>query len=709
MVDSSSATGGGRVPKPAASWTVFIFHFAIPIAILAVISNFNDIYSGLVSIPSHILHTREPNSGNAKKTLGSPATTSNVQLQPPKEKSTTEYNQPETQTTTKSTATQSSKTSSNRHQQNVKQMESNIHTLRSQYKQAADTPTEYLAAIQLADFLKYRDTVIHDGGTYQMEAIEVYSRAVSLLEDMWRKMMANGEDTRNASSLNNEQDNQVNDYDHYNGLNKEIFLDYGSKSIEGLLCATYCNLGKSYFMSNMFERAVQSYDQCLSYDHDYFDALNSRGQSYIILGKYEEAARDFHRVLNMDYSRIFVDAVTGLAKCLSADESVLDGGWDFLVKLLEVEIPRQEVSLQSAKELADNGAAGTIKHFSDVLKRMHLAMFQYHDIKTKKASEAWRHLSKGNEYKMSTIAPFDEAFEIEKVSKVKEVFTKSFFPDGFGSDTKTPIFIIGFVRSGSTLLERILDAHPLIVGTGEDSVFNGRLDSIRNEIIQASMVGGYQLQETVKKLADDVVLDMRKRWEIIDANTHSDEEDSSGKQRRAQVPTRFVDKMLTNYMNVGFIHLLFPKALILHVAREPMDSIFSAFKHDFPAGGLDYTSDFIGLARLYHGYRDVIEHWDNVLPGRVTHIRYEDMVSDLPGMAPKILEKVGVPWDPSVLEFQKKKHAVNTLSTTQVRQGVYTHHLKGWKRYEEFLGPLLERIGSRVEFELSTSLTKSSA
>jgi hypothetical protein len=152
-------------------------------------------------------------------------------------------------------------------------------------------------------------------------------------------------------------------------------------------------------------------------------------------------------------------------------------------------------------------------------------------------------------------------------------------------------FVIGFVRSGSTLLERILDAHPLIVGTGEDSVFNGRLDAIRNEIVSAS-VGGDSgvLHETVRRLADDVVRDMKSRWEAIDATTNNtrdgydQDDDGRGGATRPPYPTRFADKMLTNYMNVGFIHLLFPKALILHVAREPMDTIFSAFKHDFPPG-----------------------------------------------------------------------------------------------------------------------------
>jgi len=101
----------------------------------------------------------------------------------------------------------------------------------------------------------------------------------------------------------------------------------------------------------------------------------------------------------------------------------------------------------------------------------------------------------------------------------------------------------------------------------------------------------------------------------------------------------------------------------------------------------------------------VMEHGVTVLPGRVTHIRYEDMVTDLPNIAPKIIEAAGVPWDPTVLEFHKKKHAVNTLSTTQVRKGVYSHHFKGWKRYEKFLQPLHDRVGKRVEYDLKTTLS----
>jgi len=594
------------------------------------------------------------------------------------------------------------------------QMETKIAQLRNIYQTSksnpnAETKERYLSAITLADYLKHRDTVIHDGGTYQMEAIEVYHDALNTLQSVWREMIRDGQDTRQPTiDIENIHPSTSN----YQSLNRELFLDNPSKSIEGLLCATHTNLAKTYFLSNMFERAVDSYDECLAYDTSYMDALTYRAQAYIILGRYAEAGRDYSRVLEMDRDRIFVDAVTGLAKVLSAkEEDVIEGGgwdWDTLVQLIEREMPVQEDAYEASE--AANNSAGE-KHYADSLKRMNHAMFAYHDGKTKDAASAWKYLKAGNEYKMKTVAPFNANLEKERVKKVAQIFTPEFFPENIGSSTKTPIFIIGFVRSGSTLLERILDAHPLIVGTGEDSVFNGRLDYIRNEIVKASVSGNLgTLHSVVKKLADDVVLDMRKRWEVIDANARAveldegneDAPESTNEERHS--PTRFTDKMLTNYMNVGFIHLLFPNALILHVAREPMDTIFSAFKHDFPPGGFDYTSEFSGLAQLYHSYRDVMEHWDKVLPGRVTHVRYEDMATDLPNIAPKIIEAAGVPWDPTVLDFHKKKHAVNTLSTTQVRKGVYSHHFKGWKRYEEFLGPLLKKIGGRVNYDMKTTL-----
>ena len=135
-----------------------------------------------------------------------------------------------------------------------------------------------------------------------------------------------------------------------------------------------------------------------------------------------------------------------------------------------------------------------------------------------------------------------------------------------------------------------MDAHPNIVGTGENSVFNGRLDDIRNQIVQVSVKGELEsLGPLTKRLAEEVVEEMHRRWERLRANTEGLDEAE---------PLRLVDKMLTNYYNVGFIHMLYPNALILHVMREPMDTIFSAFKHEFPSGSLEYTSDKTALTEM---------------------------------------------------------------------------------------------------------------
>ena len=681
------------------TWQVFLMHFVLPMTILIFMSNGTDMYKYFTSIVNNNNPTVDGSTKQANLQPTSLPTSSST---------TTKYkNEVDAAIERKQRSSQKKHQSSSKTIESsqrptgpqstplYQQMEAKIKKLHALYEESRGTPTEYLAAIQYADFLKYRDATIHDGGTHQIEAIEVYTHAINLLEDIWRDKLAKGEDVRLSTASSNVEGGG------YQGLNQELFLDYADKSIEGIICAALSSLGKVYFMANMFDRAVDAYEQCLSYDHEYLDSLAYRAQSNVILGKYDEAGRDYKRVIEKDNDRVFVDAVTGLAKVLTAKEDSIPEGWDYMLRFLEVELPRLEEIHERIKQ--SNSQVG-MKHYSDGLKRLHHAFFAYHDIKSKNTSEAWKHLSKGNEYKLATVEPFNAAQEKQRVQMVKQVFVPNFFMQGIGSQTRTPIFIIGFVRSGSTLLERILDAHPLIVGTGEDSVFNGRLDTIRNEIVKASMAGDTgALYKKVKELADDVVSDMKSRWEVINANMH--DEDDEEEVSKKDYPIRFADKMLTNYMNVGFIHLLFPNALILHVAREPMDTIFSAFKHDFPPGGLDYTSEFAGLAQLYDSYRDVMEHWDTVLPGRVTHIRYEDMVTDLPNIAPKIIEAAGVPWDPTVLEFHKKKHAVNTLSTTQVRKGVYSHHFKGWKRYEEFLQPLHDRVGKRVEYDLKTTLS----
>ena len=298
----------------------------------------------------------------------------------------------------------------------------------------------------------------------------------------------------------------------------------------------------------------------------------------IILGRYEEAGKDLLATIRNDEHNWFNDAYTGLARILQAKESVLPEGWGPITEKLNDLIPSLEGMVSSAP------TEDARKVIANTLNRLHHVMFTYHDVKTKDVSEAWDHLSRSFKYKMSALPPWKRGFEKQKIEQTMLIFHRGFWPPEVGSASKTPIFIIGFVRSGSTLLERVLDAHPEIVGTGEDSVFNGRLEKIRNEIVEASVLGDpAELAKTVHQQASNVVSEMKERWKMIEANTAK----APDAETKAVDPKRFVDKMLNNYYNVGFIHMLFPKALILHVIREPMDTIFSAYKHEFPPGTLD--------------------------------------------------------------------------------------------------------------------------
>lgn len=144
----------------------------------------------------------------------------------------------------------------------------------------------------MADALRLYDVQYHDGGTAQQEAINTYQHAISLAVSKRNGMLERGEPTN--ISLSGESD-----------VNEEIMTDYTARSIDGLLCALYSALGKTYFMANMFEKAVESYTLALDIAPTYLDAMSSRGSSRIILGQYPEAAQDFATVMEMDSKRRF--------------------------------------------------------------------------------------------------------------------------------------------------------------------------------------------------------------------------------------------------------------------------------------------------------------------------------------------------------------------------------------------------------------------
>mmetsp|Transcript_16424 Transcript_16424/g.22861 ORF Transcript_16424/g.22861 Transcript_16424/m.22861 type:complete len:214 (-) Transcript_16424:82-723(-) len=204
---------------------------------------------------------------------------------------------------------------------------------------------------------------------------------------------------------------------------------------------------------------------------------------------------------------------------------------------------------------------------------------------------------------------------------------------------------------------------------------------------------------------------MLTRWDAVkqSRNLSADADDKKGAE-----PIRLVDKLNTNNRNVGYIHALFPHALIIHVVRNPMDSVFSSYKHDFnvvftqPDGStenLDNMCEPESLTTVYKAYRDSMTLWEEMLPrGRIFHIRYEEMVNDLERVAKAVIKAAGLEWYDSILDFHKKKQAVNTFSSTQVRKGLYRSGIDAWKKFETQLEPIQTLLGPYATSDVTTSM-----
>jgi hypothetical protein len=256
------------------------------------------------------------------------------------------------------------------------------------------------------------------------------------------------------------------------------------------------------------------------------------------------------------------------------------------------------------------------------------------------------------------------------IAQVKALFTPAFIAAhrDDGDASAAPIFIVGMPRSGSTLIEQILASHAGAQGMGESDVMaellrrSGAYDPAR-----ANRPGFF------RALAEAYVAAMRAR----------------GWTRRS----RLVDKTLESYLHVGMIHLMFPRAVVLHSVRDPMDTCLACFRQLFTHGN-ETLYDLAEIGEAYVGYREIMEHWARVLPGRVIDVEYEALLAE-PEETIRwlVTEACGLTWDPRCLEFHKTERVVTTASAAQVRQPLFSTSRGRWRRYERHLGPLIEALG----------------
>jgi predicted Zn-dependent protease len=290
--------------------------------------------------------------------------------------------------------------------------------------------------------------------------------------------------------------------------------------------------------------------------------------------------------------------------------------------------------------------------------------------------EAFERYAEGNALRRRQ-TPYDAARNTAAMARTCEVFTAERLSrlGGAGCEARDPIFVVGLPRSGSTLVEQILASHPEVEGTME-------LPDI-GLIARGMALARPEAADAVEAIARTPRERFRALGERYMEGTRT--------HRRLGRPF-FVDKMPNNFQHIGLIHLMLPNARIIDARRHPLGAGFSSFKQHFAQGqDFSYALEDIGL--YYRDYVALMAHFDQVLPGRVHRVIYENLVEDTEGEVRRLLAYCGLPFDPACLRFYETRRAVKTVSSEQVRRPIFREGLDQWRRFEPWLGPMKAALG----------------
>ena len=398
----------------------------------------------------------------------------------------------------------------------------------------------------------------------------------------------------------------------------------------------HARLGDHHAALRCFEPAVALDGESFDYRYNLALALGFLGRAADAAAQYEVLLRQAPRDGRAHY------ALSGLAKATPAANH----------------IDRLEAVLASGPP-AD-----------DTLRIRYALAKEYDDIGA--AEPAFRHLSAANAAHKARIA-YDFARDAAIFDAIETAFRTPNFFDGPSTVEDAPIFITGMPRTGTTLVDRILSSHPEIHSAGE---------------LQAMPLAVKQLGGTRSRLITDPET-------IAASGTLSP--DAVGRaymahatQHRRRSDGRFIDKLPANFLYIGHIARALPKARIVCLRRNPMDTVWSNYKNLFATTSsyYAYSHDLLDTARYFARFDRLMAFWETLVPGRILQLGYEDLVADQEGESRRLFAHCGIDWTDSALAFHTNTAAVATPSAAQVRRPIYRDSVERWRAHETALAPV---------------------
>ncbi len=433
----------------------------------------------------------------------------------------------------------------------------------------------------------------------------------------------------------------------------------------------HVNLGAVLQWTGRIAESEMPLRRALRWQPAHEDAQINLGVTLELLGRVPDATEAYEKLLKIapgnSHALVGLGRIAALAGRLAEADALLRRAvdanrknpmaWAALVGLRRM-TPSDGAWLEGALQAA---AAGLVP-----MEEAHIrfALGKYYD-DVADFAQAFRNYRRGNELQKALAPPYDREARAGYVDDLIRVYTRNALSGTYpgSSDSARPVFVAGMMRSGTSLVEQIIASHPAASGAGELDFWH--LAARRHEAV---LRRGLPAEPLRMRLA---------RAYLQALSAHSAD------------AVRVVDKANVNCDYLGLIHAVFPRARMIYLRRDPLDTCLSCYFQHFSTA-LNFAWDLSDLAHYYREHRRLVDHWRHALPpGVLLEVPYEELIADQEGWTRRILDFIGLEWDRRCMDFHQTRRTVLTASSWQVRQKIYNSSVGRWRHYRAFIAPLL--------------------